>query len=182
VKVDPGTVVFTDLVGFTTFTATEGDAAALQLLSIQDKLVHATLPDDARVVKELGDGLLLWFPDAELAMQSCLDLLAAFDAAAESEELPLWVRVGAHWGNPARRGDDIVGHDVNVAARIVDVAAPGELLCSGAVADAAGSCDGLEFVELGPVVMKGLNEPVSLFRVEPAKVAPSGSNEPLART
>ena len=169
-KSNPGAVVFTDLVGFTAFTAAQGDAAALHLLSVQDKLVNATLPDDARIVKELGDGLLLWFPDAVVAMRSCLDLLAAFELAAESEEIPLWVRIGAHWGSPARRGDDIVGHDVNVAARIVDVAAPGELLCSAAVADVASLApsdgDRFEFVELGPVVMKGLQEPVPLFRVE----------------
>ena len=55
--------------------------------------------------------------------------------------MPLWVRAGLHWGRPSSRGDDLVGHDVNVAARIVDVAAPGELLCSGSMLTAAADGD-----------------------------------------
>lgn len=162
----PGAVLFTDLVGFTEFTATEGDAEAVRLLAVQDAIVRRTLPPEARVVKELGDGLLLWFPTAEAAVCDALRLLDAFERAAETETLPLWVRAGAHWGEPVQRGDDLVGHDVNVAARIVDVAAPGELLVSAALLEAAGTCAGVEFVELGPVVMKGLPEAVDLFRAE----------------
>ena len=59
-----GAIVFTDIVGFTEFTAVEGDEQALELLRTQEQLVNDVLPTDARVVKELGDGLLLWFPDA----------------------------------------------------------------------------------------------------------------------
>jgi class 3 adenylate cyclase len=70
-------------------------------------------------------------------------------------------------GRPAPRGEDLIGHDVNVAARIVGVAAPGELLCSHATMLAAGAnLEGIDFVELGPVVMKGIPEPIELFRAE----------------
>lgn len=55
----PGTLVFTDIVGFTEYTALRGDEGALALLSLQDRLVQDALPPNARVVKELGDGLLL---------------------------------------------------------------------------------------------------------------------------
>lgn len=162
----PGAIVFTDLVGFTEFTATQGDAEAVRLLAVQDAVVRSELPSDARVVKELGDGLLLWFATAPAAVTTGLALQGALESAGEAEGLPLWVRIAAHWGTPLRRGTDLVGHDVNVAARIVDVAAPGELLCSAAMVDAAGECDGISFVELGPVVMKGLPDAVPLFRAE----------------
>ena len=49
---------------------------------------------------------------------------------ADVTELPLWVRIGLHWGQQTVRRPDLVGHDVNVAARIVDVAGPGEVLLS----------------------------------------------------
>ena len=164
-----GAIAFTDLVGFTEFTATRGDTDALAILGTQEEIVRATLPAGGRVVKELGDGLLLFLPGAADAIQVCLEILDGFDAAAARDEMPLWVRVGLHWGRPARRGDDLVGHDVNVAARIVDVAAPRELLCSGSMRSA---CDEREkeiaFVELGPVVMKGIPEPVDLYRIERA--------------
>jgi adenylate cyclase len=58
-----------------------------------------------------------------------------------------------------------VGHDANVAARVADVAAPGELLVSEALVQ-ADDHGGISFDELGPVMMKGLPEPVSLFRAE----------------
>jgi adenylate cyclase len=165
VAVDEGAIVFTDLVGFTEFTATRGDQDALRILGAQEEIVRSTLPPDGRVVKELGDGLLLFLPGGTDALEVCLTILEGFEAAAERDEMPLWVRAGLHWGRPARRGDDLVGHDVNVAARIVDVAAPGELLCSGAMRT-VGDAAAVEFVELGPVVMKGIPDPVELYRVE----------------
>jgi len=161
-----GAVVFTDIVGFTEFTAVCGDEEAVALLTKQERVVRSALPEGARIVKDLGDGLLLWFPDAAPAVETCLDLQERFESDPDEGLAPLWVRMGLHWGTPARRGDDLVGHDVNVAARIVDVAGPGELLVSDAakarIAD--DKEDELCFEELGPVVMKGLTEPVRLFR------------------
>ena len=160
-----GAVVFTDLVGFTEFTATAGDEEALRLLGSQDRIVSELLPSDARIVKELGDGLMLFFPEPCSAIATMLRVLVAFEAAAEVEDLPLWARVGAHWGAPKQRGEDLVGHDANVAARIVDIASPGEMLVSEALLG-AGDHRGVEFSEIGPVMMKGLIDPILLFRAE----------------
>src|SRR6476659_2613352 len=166
-----GAIVVTDLVGFTEFTATSGDEEAVRLLGLQDSIVTGLLPHDARIVKELGDGLMIYFPAACLAVTTMLDVLDAFSASAERDEMPLWVRVGAHWGCPTVRGADLVGHDANVAARVADVAAPGELLVSEALVG-ADTHGGVAFDEVGPVMMKGLPEPVSLFRAERDALAP----------
>jgi class 3 adenylate cyclase len=160
-----GTIVFTDIVGFTEFTALRGDDEALALLSDQERLVGGALPNGARVVKELGDGLLLWFPEAASALRCALALQRRFEAESVATGSPLWVRMGMHHGRALRRGDDLIGHDVNVAARIVSVASPGEVL----VSEAARVCIGPRltdvcFDELGPVVMKGIPEPVRLWR------------------
>lgn len=169
-------VAFTDLVGYTEYTALRGDHEALAVLTAQERIVDDCLPPGSRVVKELGDGLLLYFSDAAAAVATGVLLLQRFERAAEQGDLSLWVRIGMHWGRPTPRGDDLVGHDVNVAARIVDVSAPGELLCSRAAVEAARSnIEAIEFVELGPVVMKGIPEPVELFRAEPAlRASPIG--------
>ena len=160
-----GTIVFTDIVGFTEFTDTRGDAEALQLLATQDRVVQSALPDGARIVKELGDGLLLWFPEPTGALQSAFALHRGFETESAATGLPLWLRIGMHHGSALQRGADVIGHDVNVAARIVDVAAPGEVLVSDAVQarvnpPPADVC----FAELGPVVMKGISEPIRLWR------------------
>jgi adenylate cyclase len=164
-----GTIVFTDIVGFTEFTATRGDAEALQLLATQDRLVQSALPEGARVVKELGDGLLLWFADPVTALDSAFTLHRCFEAESSATGLPLWIRIGMHHGKALRRGADIVGHDVNLAARIVDVAAPGEVLVSDAVRTAVYPRSAhVRFSELGPVVMKGVPAPTRLWRARSA--------------
>src|SRR5439155_27043538 len=150
---------------------------AVALLTKQERVVRSALPEGARIVKDLGDGLLLWFPDAAPAVETCLDLQERFESDPDEGLAPLWVRMGLHWGTPARRGDDLVGHDVNVAARIVDVAGPGELLVSDAAKTRMEDEEALCFEELGPVVMKGVTEPVRLFRArraEEQKLAGSG--------
>jgi class 3 adenylate cyclase len=160
-----GTIVFTDIVGFTEFTALRGDDEALALLSDQERLVDGALPEGARVVKELGDGLLLWFPEAAGALRCALALQHSFEAESIATRSPLWVRMGMHHGHALRRGDDLIGHDVNVAARIVSMAGPGEVLVSESARACIGShLAGVCFDELGPVVMKGIPEPVRLWR------------------
>ena len=159
-----GAIVFTDIVGFTMLTDKGGDDVAVGLLERQEKIVRGALPRCSRVVKELGDGLLLWFDDPCEAIVTCVRLQHEFEAA-DDLDVPLWVRIGVHWGAPRVRGDDIVGHDVNLAARIVDLAGPGEVLCSEATANVVGSQPGVEFEPLGPVFVRGIADPVPIVRV-----------------
>lgn len=162
-----GTVVFTDIVGFTEYTALRGDEEAVKLLATQDRIVREALPPDARIVKELGDGLLLWFEDACAAIETSLALQERFEQESNESDLHLWVRIGLHSGRQTRRGDDLIGHDVNVAARVVDMAGPGEVLISESTySQIEGRLPDLCFEELGPVVMKGLPEPVPLYRAQ----------------
>jgi adenylate cyclase len=167
-RVTRGTVVFTDLVGFTEYNALRGDEEALALLAKQEQLVREALPEDARIVKELGDGLLIWFQDACDALRTALTLQQRFEAESNGDGLPLWVRCGMHSGQQTKRGDDLVGHDVNVAARVVDVAAPSEVLLSeSTMALVNDQVPEVTFEEIGPVVMKGIPEPVRLYRALP---------------
>jgi len=160
-----GAIAFTDIVGFTEYTAIRGDAEAVILLSAQDRLVHEALPEGARIVKELGDGLLIWFTSAAGALQTCLDLQATFEEESARSGLPLWVRMGLHWGSPTARGRDLIGHDVNLASRIAGVAGPGEVILSEPAMVAAGpGLRDVEFEELGPVLLRGIPEPLPLYR------------------
>jgi class 3 adenylate cyclase len=160
-----GAVVFTDIVGFTEYTALQGDGEALALLGRQEQIVSEALTPGSRIVKELGDGLLLWFPDACDAVDTSLGLQERFERESMESMLPLWVRIGVHWGRQARRRDDIVGHDVNIASRIVDVAGPGEVVLSEATFAAVGAkLPTVTFEELGPVIMKGIPAPIRLYR------------------
>lgn len=159
--------MFTDIVGFTELTDVHGDDAALGLLELQDQIVRAELPPTARVIKELGDGLLIWFDRADMAIATTLRLQQRF-ALHGDDPTPLWVRMGIHWGRPLRRGDDIIGRDVNLASRIAGLASAGEVLCSGMVVDAAGAVPDASFSSLGSVFVKGVADPIPLFRADPS--------------
>lgn len=174
----PGAIVFTDLAGFTEFTALRGDQAALDLLALQERLVRGAIGRDGRIVKELGDGLMLWFADPCRAVQIALALQESFEEHAAENDLPLWVRMGIHYGSPAPRGSDLVGHDVNLAARIVDLAAPGEVLVSAAAVDEIrDSLPHIRFEEVGPAVMKGIPRPVPLYRA--IRCEPGSGSRPV---
>jgi adenylate cyclase len=162
-----GAVAFTDIVGFTAFTAEQGDEQAVAVLSAQDRIVHDHLPPGARLVKQLGDGLLLWFPTAVGALTTCVALQHAFRHQGAGGMPSLWVRMGIHWGDQSAWEDDLVGHVVNVAARIVDLAAPQEILVSEALLRASdGAAEGVRLEPVGPALMKGVPDPVWLYRVD----------------
>jgi len=165
-----GTIMFTDIVGFTEFNALRGDQEALALLALQERIARELLDGDAseaRIVKELGDGLMLWFADPCAAIETGLSMQERFEVEAMETDAPLWVRIGVHAGRQTVRGVDLVGHDVNVASRIVNLAGAGEVLASEATVERAGQgLPDVSFAQLGPVVMKGIPAPINLFRAE----------------
>ena len=124
-----GAVAFTDICGFTEFTAVRGDRDALLLLGTQERLVRGCLPDGARVVKELGDGLLLWFPEADVGAD---DDPACCRTSSRPSRPPPSCRCGCASActgvRRPERGDDLIGHDVNIASRVADVAGPTEVV------------------------------------------------------
>lgn len=153
-------VVFTDLEGFTRFTARQGDGAASQLLSTHHQAVGPVVRSrGGRTVKRLGDGLLLTFPEPEAAVLAALELV-------EADPVPLRLRAGIHLGDVVVTRDDVIGHVVNVAARVTESAKGGEVLVTAAVRDA--TAPHLRAVAFGPARsrrFKGVGEPVRVSRV-----------------
>lgn len=131
----PVSLLFTDLVGFSSWALRAGDDEALRLL----RLVGTALepPITARrglVVKRLGDGLMAVFPHPQLAFDALTEgraRLAQVDVAGYQPRL----RAGLHVGTPRALGGDYLGVDVNVAARLVERAAADEVLVSQAAVD-----------------------------------------------
>lgn len=159
-----GSILFTDLVGFTEYTDAVGDVAAVRVLDAQRRLVDQHLHDhaDSRVVKELGDGLMIWFGSAATGLERTIAILHALEASRQTGTFPLAIRMGLHHGESIARGDDLVGRTVNVAARISAIAGPGELLVSDEVVIAADARIPLR--PIGPVVVKGVRAPIWLHR------------------
>ena len=168
VTVQLGAVLFTDLVGFTEYTDAAGDAAALRVLDEQTSLVSSVLGSeaDSRVVKELGDGLMVWLAHPVTAVDTACRLLEGFRQAQTDDRIPLAVRMGMHFGEAIVRGADFIGQTVNIASRVSDLAGPGELLVSeGVVTAIRGSLVPRSFEPVGPTQVKGVQAPIWLYRV-----------------
>lgn len=124
------TLVFTDLVGFSSWALTAGDEAALTLLrEVGDAVEEAFFGRGGRIVKRLGDGVMAVFDDPGDAVHAALDAQAALTAVDVAGHRPR-MRVGAHLGCPRKLGVDYLGVDVNVAARVAEQAKGGEVLVS----------------------------------------------------
>lgn len=155
-------VLFTDLVGSTRRAADLGDARWKTLLERHDRASRAAVIRCAgRLVKTTGDGVLALFPSAGAAVRAAQRLREHL-AADELE-----IRVGIHVGDVDHRGDDVSGLAVNVAARVMAAAGPGEVLVSSSVVAAvAGDAD--RFVPAGIHNLKGVPGSWDLFRHQPS--------------
>lgn len=156
----PVSVVFTDLEGFTRFTSRQGDDAALRLLADHHRAIGPVVRSrGGKVVKRLGDGLMLSFPSPESAVMAALELL-------DVQPAPLRMRAGIHMGEAVVTSDDLIGHDVNVAARVTASAAGGQVLATVAVRDAVGELRGVRFGRARRRSFKGVGETISVCPVE----------------
>ena len=124
------TLLFTDLVSFSDWALQAGDDNALILLREVAKAQEpAVLAHRGRVVKRLGDGLMAAFPSAQLAFDAVADARERLELIEVAGYRPV-LRAGLHTGRPQVIGGDYLGVDVNVAARLMQRAGPGETLVS----------------------------------------------------
>jgi adenylate cyclase len=150
-------IAFADLAGYARMTIERGDEAALGAVERFVQAVEQTLPVDARVIKMLGDEVMVVGADAAAMTGWAVELQSG---VAPEDPLP---RIGIHYGEALYRDGDYFGRAVNQAARVVARAAGGEVLVTRAVVDVAGGIDGLEFKRIGEVRLKGFSEPTELF-------------------
>ena len=129
------TLVFTDLVGFSTWSLEAGDEAALSLLRQVARAVEPPLLDaGGQIVKRMGDGIMAVFRDPTVALRAVLAAKEALEAVEVDGYTPR-MRVGIHTGRPQRMAADWLGVDVNVAARVMERATKGGIMVSSSTLD-----------------------------------------------
>jgi adenylate cyclase len=149
---------FLDLVGYTRLTEERGDAAAAALVETLAVLVRRSSLEHGGVpVKWLGDGVMVWFREPAGAVLAALRLVAQLPEAG----LPP-AHVGVAAGPVVVQGGDYFGRTVNLAARIAARAGAGQVLVGEQVVERAPP-QGVTFVELGQVQLKGFARPVRLL-------------------
>ncbi|OBG48740.1 MULTISPECIES: adenylate/guanylate cyclase domain-containing protein [unclassified Mycobacterium] len=129
------TLVFTDLVGFSSWSLQAGDDAALTLLRQVARAVEPPLLDaGGHIVKRMGDGLMAVFGDPTVAVRAVLAAKEALKSVEVAGYTPR-MRVGIHTGRPQRMAADWLGVDVNIAARVMERATKGGVMVSGSTLD-----------------------------------------------
>ena len=152
-------VLFSDIVASTEQASTLGGERWKRVLDRHDSVSRACVTRrGGAIVKTTGDGIVAIFPAAISAVRAAQDLRAALDHEG------LTVRVGLHVGDVDQRGDDISGLAVHIAARIMNLAAPGEILASSTFQSIASAAP-VEFEARGEHALKGVAQTVALFAV-----------------
>jgi adenylate cyclase len=154
---------FLDLVGYTRLTEQQGDQVAAALAATLAVLVDRSAREHGGVpVKWLGDGVMSYFREPASAVLSALRLVEQLPEAG----LPP-AHVGVAAGPVVVQGGDYFGRTVNLAARIAARARAGQVLVSDSVAESA-SRQGVSFVELGELRLKGIARPVRVLEARGA--------------
>jgi class 3 adenylate cyclase len=154
------TVLFTDIVESTQQLMRLGDLAWHRLLDDHDNLAHRLVVQHrGRLIKTTGDGILASFDGPGRAIKCAM----TFSVAAA--HIGLQLRAGLHTGEVEVRGEDIAGVAVNVAARIMSEAGPGEIFVSRVVTDLVAGA-GVNFFRQTPRKLKGLPGRWDLFATE----------------
>jgi adenylate cyclase len=145
---------FADLAGYTRLTEEEGELEAVDTVERFVEAVQNTLPDDARVVKTIGDEVMIVGSDPA----ALTDWAVGFQHLYVSRTL---ARIGIHYGDALYRDGDYYGRAVNIASRVATRSAGGEVLVTRPVVERAGPH--LEFERIAEVRLKGFSESTEIF-------------------
>ena len=150
-------IAFCDLAGYTRYTEEEGEEEALSFVERFVQAVTDTLPEDARVVKTIGDEVMIVGQD----VQALTDWAVGFQQLFGERPEP---RIGIHYGATLYRDGDYFGREVNLASRVVARARGGEVLVTDPVVQRVAESNHLVFEGVGQVKLKGFTDPVQLCR------------------
>lgn len=152
------TILFTDIVDSTGRAQRRGDVAWQQTVDMHDAVVRSVVTGfGGREMNTAGDSFLVLFDSADRAIRCGLALIEALAAIGVS------IRVGAHSGEVVLANRQVRGVAVHIAARIVALAAPGEVLVSGITRELAEGMRGLAFETRGRHRLKGVEREHELF-------------------
>ena len=165
-------ILAADVVGYSGLMEKDeaGTLARLQLLRAE--IVDPKIAEHGgRIVKTMGDGILVEFPSAVAAVENALSIQqsVANHEAGTPEEIRIQFRIGINLGDVMIEGDDIHGDGVNVAARLEGLCEPGGVYISGTVHDHVEGKLAALFENLGEKTVKNMARPVRVYsvRVQP---------------
>lgn len=130
-------VLFADICGSTALYEKLGNEAALNIIThTLNILTQQVVAHKGTLIKTIGDEIMCSFPNVTLATQAACAMHHAVEAQRPGGEEPIYVRIGFHYGEVIRKGSDLFGDTVNVAARVASITRARQTLTTQAVIDA----------------------------------------------
>jgi adenylate cyclase len=176
-------IAVADVVGYSRLMEADetGTLAALKerRKTILEPLVRSR---EGRIVKVMGDGVLMEFASAVNAVEAALELQHEMDKAnmGLNEDSRILLRIGINLGDIVGEGSDVYGDGVNIAARLESLAEPGGICISAKVRDELRGKSSRVFEDMGEIELKNLAHPVHVFRIARGPVPASVGPPPLA--
>ena len=161
------TIMFTDLVGYTSLMSRLGDDRAFALLREHNNVVREALTSfGGREVKHTGDGIMASFDSADQAVLAAIEIRDRIgDVPVPEFDASLSIRIGMSSGEPLKEGEDLFGSVVNLASRLCDLADTNEILvsddCENELTD-----ETISLSSIGDVTIRGFDKPVRVSRVD----------------
>jgi len=153
-------IMFTDIVGYTSLMG-ENEEKALEILrknrSIQKPIIQLY---GGVGLKEMGDGNLSRFDSALNAVLCAIEIQKDIQKNATYK-----LRIGIHLGDISLEDKDIFGDGVNIASRLESISEPGTIYVSDAIIKAIRGIEEVKYVEIGPVQLKNVSEPVLVYYI-----------------
>jgi TolB-like protein/class 3 adenylate cyclase/Flp pilus assembly protein TadD len=170
-------ILAADVAGYSRLMGQDEAGTAKAVRESREAATPVVQQHGGRIVKTMGDGVLLEFPSVVSAVECAIaiqNLMVERNTGAPEDKRILY-RMGVHIGDVIVEGDDILGDGVNVAARLEGVAEPGGIcLSASAVEHVRGRVDA-DFTDLGEKALKNIARPVHVYSLEVGKPAPTKS-------
>ena len=181
------TVLVVDVVESVRLIEANEEQAVARWRALMDRIVREVLPSHGgRLVKRLGDGMLLEFPRVPPAVKAAFAIQHACHEANTGvpDDRHMLLRMGAQVGELIADEHDVYGREVNLAARLTTLAGPGEIVVSAGVRDQLTPILDADIEDLGECYLKHVQRPVRAYRVGPPGPRPviepaSGTSELL---
>ena len=149
--------LFSDIRGFSTYTARRGDRAAYHLSRLHEGILRERIDEHGIVVKSLGDGIMAAFESPTDAIAAAVSIQRAIrERNRETPDEPIDVGIGVSSGTPIMTDIDFIGHAVNLAQRLSSLAKGGQILVTERVRRTSRLPSSLVYIPLGKRVLKGL--------------------------
>jgi adenylate cyclase len=160
-------ILVADVVGYSRLMEADETGTLAALRDRRKGVVEPLVRENGgRIVKFMGDGVLVEFASAVNALRCALDLQKRMEESSEKQpDRQIVLRIGVNLGEVVGEGTDIFGDGVNIAARLEGLAEPGGICISGKVHDEIRGKLDFAAADLGEVMLKNITRPVRAFRI-----------------